>query len=95
MTDLSIAERFLASTQFGVRIKDGKVFDVMTRSTITRLKSTSQMLGEYADLLNQHGPHSQQAADYVALHADDAEFVELAVLARRLKVALAETQHGQ
>lgn len=53
------------------------------------MPSTRDRLAEYAQLLTGHGPDSAEAAAYVDANAGDAEFVELAALARTLMSALA------
>jgi hypothetical protein len=54
--------------------------------------STRELLVEYAVLLNRHGADSPEAEAFLAAHRDDAEFVDLARVARELKAALASVQ---
>jgi hypothetical protein len=51
-------------------------------------RGTRTLLARYAALVNQHGADSAKAARFVEKHSDNAEFVELAGLARTLKKAL-------
>lgn len=50
--------------------------------------NTSECLAEYAELLNNYGPNSKEAQQYLDEHCYDTEFTELAILSRKLKVAL-------
>lgn len=52
--------------------------------------STTDLLAEHAALMNEHGADSAEVREYVIAHCYDAEFIELAEIARRLKVAFAE-----
>jgi hypothetical protein len=54
--------------------------------------STRELLVEYAVLLNRHGADSPEAEAFLAAHRDDAEFVDLARVARDLKTALTSVQ---
>ncbi len=45
-------------------------------------------LAEYTRRLNRYGPDAPELKEFVARHADDEEFVELAELTRRLQSAL-------
>lgn len=49
--------------------------------------STRELLAAYADILNRFGPDSDEAASFLDAH-QDAEFAELAAVARTLKAAL-------
>jgi hypothetical protein len=51
-------------------------------------KPLRELLADYADLLNRHGIDSPEAADLIAVHRRDREFVGLARLSRALKEAL-------
>jgi hypothetical protein len=51
--------------------------------------ATAERLAEYAMLMNRHGPDSDEARAYLDGHRCDPEFVSLARVARRLKIALA------
>jgi hypothetical protein len=50
--------------------------------------TTRELLAEFATLMNEYGPTSEQANEFAEQHRFDQEFYELATLARRLKVAL-------
>jgi hypothetical protein len=52
------------------------------------VKSTRELLAEYAVLLNKHGVDSQEAAEFLEENRANPEFVELAELSRKLKAAL-------
>lgn len=52
------------------------------------LHETSHLLARHASLLNQHGPYSRQELRFIAEHEDNEEFVELAAVARVLKVEM-------
>ena len=56
------------------------------------MKPTRQLLAEYASLLMEIGPDSPRLRGFVAAHARDAEFVELAEVSRRLCLALQLTE---
>ena len=49
---------------------------------------TRELLAIYAQLLNKHGVASNKAREFLDQHRTDHEFVELAELSRRLKLAL-------
>jgi hypothetical protein len=49
---------------------------------------TRQLLAEYVALLNKHGVESRSPREFVDQHKLNSEFVELAELTRKLKLAL-------
>jgi hypothetical protein len=55
------------------------------------LVNVSQLLSEYAKILNKAGPDSQDAEDFVSGHGGNSEFVRLARLSAALKRALMPT----
>jgi hypothetical protein len=50
--------------------------------------TTRELLAKYAILLNDYGPDSDEAMDFLNEHCDSPDFVELAALSRSLKKAL-------
>jgi hypothetical protein len=52
------------------------------------------LLANYAALLNNHGVDSPEAAEFIAAHRWNEEFVELAELSRKLKQALTAPANG-
>jgi hypothetical protein len=54
--------------------------------------STRELLAEHATLMNRHGADSPEVEAFVTAHRDDAEFIDLARVARELKAALAKCQ---
>lgn len=52
------------------------------------MRNTREMLAEYAELLNEFGPDSREAQEYLNDRRFNSEFAELAELARKLKKAL-------
>src|SRR5437588_557577 len=49
---------------------------------------TRDLLADYAFLLNRHGPQPAEAADFLEQHKFNTEFVELALISKKLKEAL-------
>lgn len=49
--------------------------------------TTAEKLGRHSELMNQHGPKSQEVRDYLSENQTDLEFLELAATARDLKLA--------
>ena len=49
---------------------------------------TRQLLAEYAELINEFGPDSDEAMIFLESNDDNSEFAELAKLSRTLKKAL-------
>lgn len=52
------------------------------------MNATTDLLSQYARILNQFGPESTEAKEFVEQNRVDDEFVELAMLSRKLKEAL-------
>lgn len=52
------------------------------------MSNTRELLAEYALLLNTHGVNSDEAERFLEDHRFNDEFYELAVLSRKLKLAL-------
>ena len=52
------------------------------------MSTTTELLGEYAALLNRFGPDSAEERDFMDAHRFNTEFVELANLSKKLKRAL-------
>lgn len=48
----------------------------------------SELLAEYAVLLNEHGVDSVEAQAFLEAHKEEDDFYELAMLSNRLKRAL-------
>jgi hypothetical protein len=51
----------------------------------------ASLLAHCADLINQHGPDSEEVVNFITAHESDHEFVELAEFSRSLKQAFIET----
>ena len=49
--------------------------------------TTAEKLGRYAFLMNRFGADSDEADEFLGEHRFDSEFLELAELSRRVKVA--------
>ena len=49
---------------------------------------TRELLAEFATLMSEYGPTSQEADSFLEEHQYDEEFRDLALLARKLKLAL-------
>jgi hypothetical protein len=49
---------------------------------------TRELLSECAKLINRFGPDAREVDQFIAKHAENAEFVKLANLSRTLKRAL-------
>jgi len=50
--------------------------------------NAAQLISEFAKVLNESGPDSPEAAEFIRQHSNDAEFVELAHISIALKRAL-------
>ena len=50
--------------------------------------TTRYLLAEYARRMNEHGANSKEAREFLAENAANADFRDLAVLSRRLKLAI-------
>lgn len=50
--------------------------------------TTAQLLSQHANLMNHHGPDSEEVQRFVAEHQDDAKFLKLSQLSAALKRAL-------
>lgn len=53
----------------------------------------SVLLGQYADLINQHGLTSREAQDFLAKHVGNAEFTSLARMAGFVRCQLDQYQN--
>jgi hypothetical protein len=56
--------------------------------------NAAQLISEFAKVLNESGPDSPEAAEFIKQHSNDAEFVELAHISIALKRALMPQQPG-
>jgi hypothetical protein len=50
--------------------------------------NTRELLAEYAALLNAHGVDSDEAKEFLEAHRFQEEFYDLALLSKKLKIAL-------
>ena len=53
-------------------------------------KLTRELLADYARVLNEHGPNSQEAKEFLEQYSLDSEFQELARIATTLKEAIVD-----
>lgn len=58
------------------------------------LTQSEQLLASYVDIINEKGPDSPQAQAFVEQHLDLEEFVELAEIARQMKIAMTATPNS-
>ena len=57
-------------------------------------KHLRELLADYAALLNRHGVDSSEADEFIRAYSWNTEFVELADLSRKLKMALTAPAGG-
>jgi hypothetical protein len=52
------------------------------------MQTTSELLAEFAELLNKEGADSEAVCAFLSEHSHDSDFAELAEISRKLKKAL-------
>lgn len=67
------------------------VNEIINSPTTEIAGDNASLLARCADLINEHGPDSEEVVEFITAHESDHEFVELAELSRSLKRSFIES----
>lgn len=76
------ALRLLEQEEGGIMLT---VNEIINSPTTKIAGDNASLLAQCADLINQHGPDSEEVVNFITAHESDHEFVKLAEFSRSLK----------